>query len=124
MQIVDTARAFIAAHPDWFAYLLIAIASIALRVAGSKWWASYKERHPALAGTIEVARGIGFDAPKILQGLLRIAQSLLPPEPAAGVSALVRKLLLRFVALASAAVAVVALALPASCSSLPSAQTV
>jgi hypothetical protein len=123
MQIFDSARAFIAANPYMTAYVLVAVVSISLRIAGSAWWAAYKGKHPALAGTIEVARGLGFDAPKILQGILRIAEAMLPPAA----QDLAKRALARFLGLASAALAVVALALPAalaSCSSLPSAQTV
>jgi len=83
---IDTVRAFVAAHPYISAYLAIAVVSIALRIAGSAWWASVKASHPRLAGLIEVARGLGFDAPKILQGLLRIAFAMLPP-PAGGLPA-------------------------------------
>jgi hypothetical protein len=79
MQIITDARAYIAAHPYLTAYAAVAVLSIALRLAGSAWWDGMKQRHPKLAGLLEVARGAGFDFVKIAQGLLRIAYAMLPP---------------------------------------------
>lgn len=79
MQIVDTVRSWCTAHPYLTAYAAIAVLSIALRLAGSAWWAGMKAKHPKLAGLLEVARGAGFDFVKIAQGLLRIAYAMLPP---------------------------------------------
>ena len=84
MQIIDTIRAWITAHPYVTAYAAIAVVSIALRIAGSTWWAGMKLRHPKLAGLLEVARAIGFDFPKLAQGILRIAYAMLPPPVGGG----------------------------------------
>jgi len=81
-SFLDTARAWCASHPLVVGYALTALVTIALRIAGSAWWESFKASHPRVAALANLARALGFDAPKLLAAL-RVLLGL-PPAPPSG----------------------------------------
>lgn len=80
--MLETIRAWCASHPLVVGYALTALVTIALRIAGSAWWEAVKASHPRVAALANLARALGFDAPKLVAAA-RVLLGL-PPAPPPG----------------------------------------
>jgi hypothetical protein len=79
-SMLETIRAWCASHPLVVGYALTALVTITLRIAGSAWWEAVKASHPRVAALANLARALGFDAPKLVAAV-RVLLGLPPALP-------------------------------------------